>query len=337
MRYPGLESFPQHALAKEQASGFGAMLWFEVEGGVKAGKKLMDSVKLCTLAENLGSVETLITHPVTMTHAVVEPAERARVGITDGLVRLSVGIEDVEDLVADLREALAQALVVARCGHEKANASHASERGQAAATATTPSCRPCIAAVKFTYPTIADSLDCRGERARFRLHARLEPDDARARAARGGAAGPRRCDRGRLRHGRDLASLARQSRSGRSRRHLRRVVPAESRRRAALPAEARDQVHDARACTTSPASSRRSRRTTRSSCCSRPRRIRCCRCPISPRRPHQRQCHHHARVRCPARHVGLLHVGNGGVTGGTSRGFPAPCRRRSLRPACRPP
>ena len=106
VQYPGLESFPQHALAKEQASGFGGMLWFEVEGGVKAGKKLMDSVKLCTLAENLGSVETLITHPVTMTHAVVEPAERLRVGITDGLVRLSVGVEDVEDLIADLREAL---------------------------------------------------------------------------------------------------------------------------------------------------------------------------------------------------------------------------------------
>jgi cystathionine gamma-lyase len=106
VRYPGLKSFPQHALAKEQATGFGAMLWFEVQGGVKAGKKLMDSVKLCTLAENLGSVETLITHPVTMTHADVEPAERARVGITDGLVRLSVGIEDVEDLIADLNEAL---------------------------------------------------------------------------------------------------------------------------------------------------------------------------------------------------------------------------------------
>jgi cystathionine beta-lyase/cystathionine gamma-synthase len=106
VRYPGLKSFPQHALAKEQASGFGAMLWFEVKGGVKAGKKLMDSVKLCTLAENLGSVETLITHPVTMTHAVMAPAERQRVGITDGLVRLSVGIEDVEDLIADLREAL---------------------------------------------------------------------------------------------------------------------------------------------------------------------------------------------------------------------------------------
>ena len=106
VRYPGLETFPQHELAKRQASGFGAMLWFEVEGGVKAGKKLMDSVKLCTLAENLGSVETLITHPVTMTHADVEPAERKRVGITDGLVRLSVGLEDVEDLIADLRQAL---------------------------------------------------------------------------------------------------------------------------------------------------------------------------------------------------------------------------------------
>jgi cystathionine beta-lyase/cystathionine gamma-synthase len=108
VRYPGLASFPQHALAKRQASGFGAMLWFEVEGGVKAGKKLMDSVQLCTLAENLGSVETLITHPVTMTHADVEPAERKRVGITDGLVRLSVGLEDVEDLIADLDGALAK-------------------------------------------------------------------------------------------------------------------------------------------------------------------------------------------------------------------------------------
>ena len=107
VRYPGLKSFPQHELAKSQSDGFGAMLWFEVEGGVSAGKRLMDSVKLCTLAENLGSVETLITHPVTMTHADVEPAERARVGITDGLVRLSVGLEDVEDLIDDLRTALA--------------------------------------------------------------------------------------------------------------------------------------------------------------------------------------------------------------------------------------
>ncbi|HEU4620267.1 MAG TPA: PLP-dependent transferase, partial [Gammaproteobacteria bacterium] len=101
-------SFPQHALAKRQASGFGAMLWFEVKGGVSAGKKLMDSVRLCTLAENLGSVETLITHPVTMTHADVEEAERKRVGITDGLVRLSVGLEDADDIIADLDQALAR-------------------------------------------------------------------------------------------------------------------------------------------------------------------------------------------------------------------------------------
>jgi cystathionine beta-lyase/cystathionine gamma-synthase len=106
VQYPGLESFPQHALAKRQASGFGAMLWFEVKGGVAAGKKLMDSVRLCTLAENLGAVETLITHPVTMTHADVEEAERKRVGITDGLVRLSVGLEDADDLIADLEQAL---------------------------------------------------------------------------------------------------------------------------------------------------------------------------------------------------------------------------------------
>lgn len=106
VRYPGLASFPQHELAKRQASGFGAMLWFEVEGGVVAGKALMDSVRLCSLAENLGSVETLITHPVTMTHADVEEAERRRVGITDGLVRLSVGLEDSDDLIADLSAAL---------------------------------------------------------------------------------------------------------------------------------------------------------------------------------------------------------------------------------------
>jgi len=104
--YPGLESHPQHALARKQASGFGAMVWFEVKGGVAAGKKLMNSLKLWTLAENLGSVESLVTHPVTMTHADVEEAERKRVGITDGLVRLSVGLEDVEDLVEDLKNGL---------------------------------------------------------------------------------------------------------------------------------------------------------------------------------------------------------------------------------------
>ena len=104
--YPGLPSFAQRELARRQSTGFGAMLWFEVQGGVSAGKRLMDSVRLCTLAENLGSVETLVTHPVTMTHADVEKAERERVGISDGLVRLSVGLEDVEDLIGDLDQAL---------------------------------------------------------------------------------------------------------------------------------------------------------------------------------------------------------------------------------------
>ncbi len=106
VRYPGLESFPQHELAKRQATGFGAMLWFEVKGGVAAGKKLMDSIDLWSLAENLGSVESLITHPVTMTHADVEPEERARVGIIDGLVRASVGLEDTQDLIDALDDAL---------------------------------------------------------------------------------------------------------------------------------------------------------------------------------------------------------------------------------------
>jgi cystathionine beta-lyase/cystathionine gamma-synthase len=104
--YPGLPSFPQHELAKRQASGFGAMVSFEVKGGVAAGKALMDRIRLWTLAENLGSVESLITHPVTMTHADVEPAERQRIGLTDGLVRLSVGLEDAADLIDALREAL---------------------------------------------------------------------------------------------------------------------------------------------------------------------------------------------------------------------------------------
>ena len=104
--YPGLESFTQHDLAAAQASGFGAMAWFEVKGGVEAAKKLMGSLRVWTLAENLGSVESLITHPVTMTHADVEEEERRRVGITDGLVRISVGMEDAEDLIDDLTQGL---------------------------------------------------------------------------------------------------------------------------------------------------------------------------------------------------------------------------------------
>ena len=106
--YPGLKSFAQHELASKQASGYGAMLWFEVKGGLTAGKKLMDNIEVFSLAENLGSVESLITHPVTMTHADVEEAERKRVGIIDGLVRVSVGLEDIEDLIEALDKALEQ-------------------------------------------------------------------------------------------------------------------------------------------------------------------------------------------------------------------------------------
>ncbi|MGA7097652.1 MAG: PLP-dependent aspartate aminotransferase family protein [Acidimicrobiia bacterium] len=108
VNYPGLASHPQHELSSRQATGYGAMVCFELHGGIDNGKKLMNAVKLWSLAENLGSVESLITHPVTMTHAAVPREERMAAGITDGLVRLSVGLEDVEDLIADLDDALAQ-------------------------------------------------------------------------------------------------------------------------------------------------------------------------------------------------------------------------------------
>ena len=104
--YPGLDSFPQKELADRQASGHGSMLWFEVKGGVESGKKLMDTLELWSLAENLGSVESLVTHSVTMTHADMPREERMAAGITDGLVRLSAGLESAEDLIIDLKQAL---------------------------------------------------------------------------------------------------------------------------------------------------------------------------------------------------------------------------------------
>jgi len=104
--YPGLESHPQHELARRQMSGFGGVLSFELKGGLKAGRKLMNSVGLCTLAVSLGAVETLVEHPASMTHAIVPRDERVKVGITDGLVRLSVGIEDAADIIEDLKQAL---------------------------------------------------------------------------------------------------------------------------------------------------------------------------------------------------------------------------------------
>jgi cystathionine gamma-lyase/cystathionine beta-lyase/cystathionine gamma-lyase/homocysteine desulfhydrase len=103
--YPGLQSHPQHELASRQQKGFGGMVAFET-GSLESAKKVLENVKLCTLAESLGGVESLISHPATMTHASVPPDKRESLGITDGLVRISVGIEDVEDIIEDLDQAL---------------------------------------------------------------------------------------------------------------------------------------------------------------------------------------------------------------------------------------
>ena len=107
VHFPGLASFPQFALAQNQQSLPGGMLAFELKGGAEAGIQLMNTVRLCLLAENLGAVETLITHPVSMTHGDVPCDIRERTGITDGLVRLSVGLENSADIIADLETALA--------------------------------------------------------------------------------------------------------------------------------------------------------------------------------------------------------------------------------------
>ncbi|MFZ1612792.1 MAG: PLP-dependent transferase, partial [Holophaga sp.] len=99
---------PQYELVKKQMKGPGAMLSFEVKGGVEGGRRLMDAVKLATLAVSLGGVETLISHPASMTHASMGKEARLASGISDGLVRYSVGIETLEDLIADLDQALAK-------------------------------------------------------------------------------------------------------------------------------------------------------------------------------------------------------------------------------------
>ena len=104
--YPGLASHPQHALAMRQMKGAGGIISLELAGGADAAKRLCERLKLFTLAESLGGVESLVNVPAVMTHASVPPERRAALGISDGLVRLSVGIEDAEDLVEDLREAL---------------------------------------------------------------------------------------------------------------------------------------------------------------------------------------------------------------------------------------
>ena len=106
--YPGLPSHPQHEIARAQMDGFSGMISFELVGGLEAGRTVMNGVELCALAESLGAVETMITHPATMTHADVPKEDRLARGLTDGLVRISVGIEDADDILADLEQALAK-------------------------------------------------------------------------------------------------------------------------------------------------------------------------------------------------------------------------------------
>ena len=104
--YPGLKSHPHHALATKQMAGYGGMISILVRGGFDAARRMMERCKLFALAESLGGVESLVNHPAIMTHASVPPENRARLGIADNLVRLSVGVEDVEDLRAELDHAL---------------------------------------------------------------------------------------------------------------------------------------------------------------------------------------------------------------------------------------
>lgn len=104
--YPGLPSFPQYELAKKQMRGFGGLISFEVRGGYEAALRLLNHVSLCKLAVSLGDVDTLIQHPASMTHAIVPPEARRLMGITDGLLRFSAGIEDIGDILYDLEEAL---------------------------------------------------------------------------------------------------------------------------------------------------------------------------------------------------------------------------------------
>ena len=109
VRYPGLPSHPQYELSRRQTSGGGGVISFGLTGGIDAGRTMMNSVRLCTLAVSLGGVETLIEHPASMTHATMGAEARRRAHITDGLVRISVGIEDVNDIIADIDQALEKA------------------------------------------------------------------------------------------------------------------------------------------------------------------------------------------------------------------------------------
>jgi methionine-gamma-lyase len=107
VHFPGLASFPQHDLAKRQMRQFGGMIAFELNGGMEAGIRFMDALQLVTRAVSLGDAESLAQHPASMTHSTYTPEERAACGISEGLVRLSIGLEDIEDIVADITQALA--------------------------------------------------------------------------------------------------------------------------------------------------------------------------------------------------------------------------------------
>ena len=104
--YPGLESFAGHETAKGQMDGFGGIMSFELKGGMAAGKRFINALRLCTVAVSLGDCETLVQHPASMTHSPYSPAERAAAGISDGLIRISVGLENSGDIIADLKQAL---------------------------------------------------------------------------------------------------------------------------------------------------------------------------------------------------------------------------------------
>jgi methionine-gamma-lyase len=108
IKYPGLKSYPQYELAQKQMRGNGSMISFGLKGGFDAAKKLLDNVRLMLLAVSLGGVETLIQHPASMTHSKVPPADKLKAGITDDLIRLAIGIEDVNDIIKDLDNALSK-------------------------------------------------------------------------------------------------------------------------------------------------------------------------------------------------------------------------------------
>jgi O-succinylhomoserine sulfhydrylase len=106
VRYPFLKSHPQYKVAKKQMSLGGNIVAFEIKGGIDAGRKFLDSIKMCSLSANLGDTRTIVTHPSSTTHGRLSEEDRLEVGITDGLVRISVGLENVEDIITDIEQAL---------------------------------------------------------------------------------------------------------------------------------------------------------------------------------------------------------------------------------------